>query len=361
VSVLARPVSSRLLVVVALVVAGAALALMATPAAQATVANGRLAQLLLRRDPGARVGGDTQVATADGTVLLGVPGRINFMMALGNHERLIGGNIHDELGAYNGTRGVRIYGRGGNDLLVGMRGDQLLDGGPGTDAIYGGPGNDIIYGGPGDDQIVDRQGRTVVFTGSGRDFVDVADGHGDDQVVCAPGSVGRVLADPGDRVDRRCHRQRASTGSPATDHPPFAHAAQPSVGGDGSNANPFVSACSDEQDVDCLVNAFPARSLSGLWANEYVPSYVCNTSDHPYLLFQNYAPGGTALPFGVGVVGLGPIGVSITGIADLGNSYATGTLTGAGDSSATNWTLGTNSYRVELHCSSNQGHGYTSP
>lgn len=95
-----------------------------------------------------------------------------------------------------------------------------------------------------------------------------------------------------------------------------------------------------------------------MWANEYVPAYKCPPS-HPYLYDHSYAPAGTALPGGVGVSGLGPIGVSITGIKTtqvtvqgITSAYTTGTDTGFPNSSATNWELGTNSYRVELHCTS---------
>jgi hypothetical protein len=60
---------------------------------------------------------------------------------------------------------------------------------------------------------------------------------------------------------------------------------------------------------------------------------------YAWLLNQNYARGGTALPAGVGVLGLGPIGISITGIQyDVvgANGRAIGTFTSCPNSSATN-------------------------
>ena len=190
------------------VIAAATLVLALPGDAWAGAGNERLAKRLLKRDPGAAVGGKTQVATAEGAVLRGKPGRINFMMALGDRQRLFGSNVHDELGAY-GTDGVRIHSRGGHDLIHGMRGDQLLDGGPGDDTIYGGGGDDRITGGAGDDRIIDKQGRSIIVTGTGRDRVDVGDGEADDRVICSPGPVDRVAADPGDELQPRCRRAAA--------------------------------------------------------------------------------------------------------------------------------------------------------
>ena len=57
-----------------------------------------------------------------------------------------------------------------------------------------------------------------------------------------------------------------------------------------------------------------------------MPAYKCPAS-HAYLYAQGYAPFGTSLPDGVEVAGLGPIGVSITGIKTSGG-WAIGTTTG---------------------------------
>lgn len=120
--------------------------------------------------------------------------------------------------------------------------------------------------------------------------------------------------------------------------------------------------------ASCTVS-FPERTLSGFWANEFVPAYRCPTSgnfykDFPYLVNQNYAPEGTSLRNGVEVQGLGPIGVSILRVSDTtalyhstGHLYATGTETDA--SSATSWTTGSASYHVVLHCTNDARHsGY---
>lgn len=97
-----------------------------------------------------------------------------------------------------------IYGGAGNDRIYGGSGKDVIYGGPGNDVIFGGPGNDVIYGGPGNDRIVDTQDPATVFPGSGTNTVDVADGRGDDRVVCAAGSINHVTADPGDQIAPSC-------------------------------------------------------------------------------------------------------------------------------------------------------------
>ena len=375
----------------------------------------KLAARLLRLDPAARVGGNTQVATPEGAGLVGVPGRVNFMLGLGRRQRIVGGNGHDQLGA-RGHR-ARVRGAGGPDLIHGGRGDQRLHGGHGHDRIHGSHGHDRLHGGRGHDRIhaghghdmihaghghdmirgghghdrirgghghdrihggagrdrlegghgrdrlIDREGATVAVAGPG-DSVDVADG-GRDRVACAAGSTNRIVVDRGDRLHPNCrgpaatvsYRQPPSAASPA-DAPAARAAQQQAVSGDGSSSNPYIAECADPQNVVCTVSAFAARSLSGLWANEYVPAYKCPTS-HPYLYDHRYAPAGTSVPNGVEVSGLGPIGVSITGIKttrvtvdEITSAYTTGTDTSFPNSSATNWEIDTNSYQVKLHCTS---------
>ena len=337
----------------------------------------RLATRLLRLDPGALVGGNTQVASSAGARLVGVPGRVNFMIGLGPRQRIVGGRGHDQLGvrgaggSVHGGRGHdlihgfgghdRLHGGHGRDLIHGGGGHDRIRGGRGHDLLRGGPGHDRLHGGPGDDRFIDRQGNTVVITGSGTNHVDVDDGNSD-RVHCSRGSTNRIIVDRGDRLHPRCRSQASIV---LYRQPPAAHPArQKPVTGDGTNDDPYIAPCDNEKQTDCVVSSFPSRSLSGLWANEYPPAYKCPAS-HPYLYSQNYAPFGTALPKGVEVAGLGPIGVSITGkltvsggILNL-SSYAAGTRTGGSNSSATSWSLSSNSYQVKLHCTSSESNRYS--
>ena len=123
----------------------------------------------------------------------------------------------------------RLNGGSGNDLIRGGQGNDLIRGGrAGNDLIHGGQGNDRIAAagattsstaarattastaGPAEDRIVDHRGATTAFAGSGANLVDVADGRGDDRVVCAPGSINRLLCRPAgsDRAQLRRGRQR---------------------------------------------------------------------------------------------------------------------------------------------------------
>ena len=383
------------------ILAMAVFAAAAAPAALAQTPSkkDRLAELLLKRDPGARVGGSTQVATDPGEVLHGVPGRTNFLMALDRKQVLIGGNRHDQIGAgpflprragasaacdacgavgvgtsFNGRGGHdlvhggrghdRIVGGRGHDHLRGKGGHDRIVGGHGHDVIHGGAGHDRLHGGHGHDRFIDRQGNTTVVPGPGRNHIDVSDG-GTDRVICHPGSQNRIIGDRGDRLHRHCRNARSSvTYRRPSSQAPTAHAAQQPVSGTGSNENPFTAECKDKQNVDCTVTAFASRTLSGLWANEYVPAYQCPTS-HPYMLRKSYAPGGTSLPPGVGGNGLGDIGMSITGVKRgegtlvFSHRYGLGTKTGFPESSATNWTTGTRSYQVQLHCTSDTDNAFT--
>jgi hypothetical protein len=310
------------------VVAGATV-----PAARAGIAE--QAARAMRLDPAARVGGNTQVATAPGARLLGVPLRANFMLAFGARERIRGGVGHDELG----SRGR----------------DNRVLGGPGNDLLHGG-GGDVLDGGGGNDLIVDTEGGATVRTGPGRDKV-IAPGRGD-LVVCSAGSHDNLIyADRSDTIAPSCHRNRSRVlYRPApTVAPRPAHIAQQSIDGDGSNANPYTARC-DNPDDDPCTTTFPARTLGGFWSNEYVPAYKCQF-EREFLLDQNFVPFGTDVPDGVEVQGLGPVGVSISfasaqAINYQGQEYTlfTGTLTGGENSSATNWDGYGSSYRIILHC-----------
>ena len=354
---------SRVLVgalVVAICLAGAVPALVGRAAAD--VASDRFAARLLRLDPGARLGGNTQVASAAQATLVGAPGRVNFMIGLGPRQRIIGGARHDQLGARGA--GSLVRGGRGNDLIHGHHGRQVLTGGRGHDHIFGGRGRDRLHGGPGNDRLVDHQGATVVITGTGLNRVDVADGDGDERVVCTRGSINRIRVDRGDRLHPRCRRATSSVSylRPARAAPAARAAQQQTVSGAGTHDNPYTAACDAETDP-CVISAFAARSLTGVWANEYVPAYKCPTS-HPYLYDKKYAPSGSHLLGGIEVSGLGPIGVSITGFfsVDLDTVWRiTGADTGWPNSSATSWASGTNSYQVKLHCTKTASLGFGGP
>jgi hypothetical protein len=305
-------------------------------------------------DPGARLGANTIVGAGNGELLLGVP-RTNFIVGLGSHETIVGGAGNDQLGALGAN--ASINGGRGDDQIHGGPGNDVLEGGPGNDVIYGGNGQDTISGGPGDDEIIDTSGGATVNPGPGTNVVDVAGGQRSDHVLCAPGSTNLIYAQRRDVIQASCRRGAGSAvffhAPPTQPIPSGAAVAARPVTGDGSQDNPFVAQCDFPQLVDCLVSAFPARRLQGFWSNELVPAYQC-PADHPYLLnHDNAPPFGTAIPNGVVVENLGPVGVSIP-VRTNASKYALGTRLG----SATNWTFDPQSYRVALQCTSDIKNGW---
>jgi hypothetical protein len=276
------------------------------------------------------------VATAVGARVLGVPGRVNFIMALGPRERIVGGSNHDELGALGDA--AKISGGGGPDLI---------HGGPGNGRLDGGRGNDFIYG--------DKRGHTTVFPGSGTNQVNVADGDGD-SVICAAGSINHIDADRGDRIAPSCRGERSSLRyrRVPSGHP-SAHAAQ-ATSGAGIDTSPFTAECNppEPSTTDCKIQLWSA-SFTGLWTHAGVPAMQCPAS-HPWANHTDYVPFGTSVPFGVEIAGLGPIGVSIQETLSDPDGYVTGT--GTAKASATNWTTGTATYTVYLHCTDNTDERY---
>lgn len=146
---------------------------------------------------------------------------------------------------------------------------------------------------------------------------------------------------------------------------PTAHA-EPServlLAGDGTNETPYTATCVRISGTDCTVE-FPSRELTGFLANEYVPAYKCPIA-YPYLKKKPYHDHwGVAVPSGVEISGLGPIGISITGYSslvvksgDTGLHYTkTGTKTGFVQSSATHWQKGIHTYSIILHCTHELG------
>lgn len=297
---------------------------------------------LLHRDPGARVDGNTIVLTGKGGGMHGVPDRPNFIIGLGPDERIVGSH-DDQLGSL-GEHDTVVAGSSGHEFIV------------------GGPHATLVVGGSGHDLVIDTHADAAIDLRSKDDEVMVS-GH-DDKVFCSGDSFGdKIDAAHGDTVSKTCRNHHDSVGpashlAHAGDVTPVAHAAA-GVSGDGSNFNPFLSSCDDSSLRVCTVSSFPWRRLDGFWANEYVPAYKCPPS-HPYLDNHDYGFG-TVVPHGVEIQRQGEVGVTILGTQKYsaeGVIYAGATKT-EGGSSATNWTFGSASYKVVLHCSSNAADSYS--
>jgi hypothetical protein len=324
----------RLVVMSALLVgAGAGQAALASASSGSSGLAGRLAD----RDPGARIDGNTIVATGDGQRILTVPDRPNFVISLGSGETIVGGASDDQLGAL-----------GVHDTIVA---------GKGHDLIVGGPAGTLVGDGTGHDLLIDSKPGATIELKSPKDEVVVS--GNDDRVLCSGDSVDDVIhAGRRDSVAKTCRRDHDQVLA-FRQAKSAAHAATSSVTGDGSNLNPYTSGpCASAYIESCVVE-FPSRTLSGYWANEYVPAYRC-PPDHPYLRNTSYSSGSNKVPLGVavGVDPQGAVGVSISGTSHQSStsaSYATGTATGFPNSSATNWSFDTSSYTVVLYCTASVG------
>jgi hypothetical protein len=321
------------------------------------------AAVLLDRDPGARVNGDTIVVTGAGGHALGVHDRPNFIVSLGSDEQIVGGGKNDELGALG-------------------QGDTIVAGSGGHELIHGDQNGTVVVGGAGHDLVIANKPDTTIDVKSPTDEV-ILTGH-DDHVVCSGDSFhDQIYVNRSDAVNKTCHKDHdpvrpdtqavATVANAASANPargaggPVAHAA--SVIGSGTDYDPYTAPCTPVELRVCAVR-FPPRWLTGFWANEYVPAYSCPTRSHggseaPWLQNRSFAPFGTNLPNGVQVEETDPwpIGVSISHVSATGspgsttNRIATGTLTEG--SSATNWTFGTASYTVVLYCTAIEGEAYS--
>ncbi|MCB1342018.1 MAG: DUF2974 domain-containing protein, partial [Pseudooceanicola sp.] len=68
----------------------------------------------------------------------------------------------------------RIIGRGGDDVLKGLKGADVLEGEAGNDKLLGGAGDDILIGGFGNDKLVGGAGTDVSQGGMGNDIYMVS-------------------------------------------------------------------------------------------------------------------------------------------------------------------------------------------
>lgn len=80
-----------------------------------------------------------------------------------------------------------IFGRKGNDELFGNGGKDWLFGGRGNDELFGGEGNDRLYGGRGNDLLDGGAGNDKVFGGRGDDIAVYRVAENADNSACGRG------------------------------------------------------------------------------------------------------------------------------------------------------------------------------
>ena len=88
----------------------------------------------------------------------------------------------------------RLWGQGGNDVLLGGSADDMIFGGEGEDHIRGHEGNDYLYGNEDNDEIWGYEGTDYLFGGSGEDYLSggsesdtIGAGSGNDTVFGGSG------------------------------------------------------------------------------------------------------------------------------------------------------------------------------
>ena len=125
-------------------------------------------------------------------VLLGAAGA-DFLNGGAGNDTLGGGAGHDTLMGEEGNDLLR--GNGDNDRLWGSAGQDSLYGGTGSDTIYGDTGNDLLWGEEDDDTLFGGEGNDTLYGDGGNDHLDggigndlLFGGDGDDTLISLSGA-----------------------------------------------------------------------------------------------------------------------------------------------------------------------------
>ena len=100
------------------------------------------------------------------------------MWGRSGNDTLIGADGRDTI--YGETGHDSLSGYGENDMLDGGSGNDMLDGGSGNDMLMGGSGNDMLEGNGGNDNLMGGDGFDKLMGGSGNDKLD--GGHASDEL-----------------------------------------------------------------------------------------------------------------------------------------------------------------------------------
>lgn len=84
-------------------------------------------------------------------------------------SQLFGGNGDDDI--FGGEGGDWLQGDAGSDVIMGNGGNDNMHGGAGDDRMFGGAGNDQLSGGAGNDKLVGGVGNDTLLGGGGNDVL----------------------------------------------------------------------------------------------------------------------------------------------------------------------------------------------
>ena len=97
----------------------------------------------------------------------------NAMFSLREGEFFDGSPRHDFLAHFNREGNQpEVFGKAGDDFLLGSTGSDALFGNSGFDIVIGGPKSDHLFGGVGDDDLQGDEGKDSLFGGPGNDLLD---------------------------------------------------------------------------------------------------------------------------------------------------------------------------------------------
>ena len=97
----------------------------------------------------------------------------NAMFSLREGEFFDGSPKHDFLAHFNREGNQpEVFGKEGDDVLLGSTGSDALFGNSGSDIVIGGPKSDKLFGGVGDDDLKGDEGKDFLFGGPGNDQLD---------------------------------------------------------------------------------------------------------------------------------------------------------------------------------------------
>lgn len=115
------------------------------------------------------------------------------LYGFGGDDILVGSAKGDQL--WGGTGDDILRGENGNDGLSGDNGNDILQGGLGNDSLNGGAGDDILQGDDGNDQLTGGAGHDILQAGAGDDYLyggagnDIMTGGAGKDVFVIGGSV----------------------------------------------------------------------------------------------------------------------------------------------------------------------------
>ena len=149
-------------------------------------------------------GGNDVLVSGDGNdEVVGGAGDDIISAGAGN-DRLWGGDGRDVLVAgsgndvvYGGYGDDQLFGEQGDDQLLGEDGNDRLFGDAGRDSLEGGRGNDLLYGGADNDQLWGQEGNDMLSGEAGADYLN--GGLGDDWIFGGDGDDS-LVGDAGNDV-----------------------------------------------------------------------------------------------------------------------------------------------------------------